>query len=113
MCYEACAENEILNSGFGDKVSFSTYGGDVTGTEGSLGTIDASSKTTNNGFAVEGGSVSLLNVVALGCGFDGSLSVGVPIFGGEVHLGVDIADGIGVSIGGSTTDKGKTTGGDY
>jgi RHS repeat-associated protein len=105
-------ETDIVNTHVGDKITLSSYSGQVNGQDGSVVTLDGSTNTVQN-TNVDGGSISLLGVVTIGYGTDRSVTVGIGAFGYEGHVGVNLTDGVGLSAGGSHTSKsGNVNGGD-
>jgi hypothetical protein len=104
-------ETDVINSGVGDKLTVSSYSGQVNGQEGSVITLDGTTNTTNQ-TKIDGGSFSISGV-NVGAGNDGSLVTGISLFGVEAHVGVDVSSGLGVTIGGSYTNKkGNINGGE-
>jgi RHS repeat-associated protein len=104
-------EKDVINSGFGDKVTVSGYTGLVTGKDGMYITTDASSQ---NGVA-EGQTLTVgFNTFAYSAP-DLSISGGISAFGVEVHGTIGAGGGRPfVGAGASYTSKNKVVnGGDF
>ncbi len=108
---QATFEKDVINSGFGDKVTVSGYTGLVTGKDGMYITNDASSQ---NGVA-EGQTLTVgFNTFAYSAP-DLSISGGMSVFGVEVHGTIGVGGGRPfIGAGASYTSKNKVVnGGDF
>jgi RHS repeat-associated protein len=100
-------ELELLNTGLGDKVTYTSYSGYVAGKEGSLVNTDVSHL---NG-KWDGSSVAF-GPFSYGYNRDGSISEGVSFKGYEFHVSYGVGIGLGqFGAGYSHTKKDKTVSG--
>jgi RHS repeat-associated protein len=114
---KATEEVDIINSGWGDKITYSTYTGKTSGKGGTVATVDFSTNITNNKAKADGISLSVplfIGSINWGVSSDG-ISTGFGMFGAEIHTSFKPGNGslFGVLVGGSyTNSKGEVNGGD-